>query len=102
MLESSVERSFTRLIRRLGGRTIKLKDARGEPDRLVLLRHGVSLFVELKRPGEHPRPDQLRAHHRLRRMGYCVLVYDGTDPTQVLYAMRIRCKVERACNWRNT
>lgn len=92
MLERAVEQRLLRTVRRLGGVALKLYQ-RSEPDRLVLLPHGVVLFVETKRPGKHPRPDQRHAHARLRRLGFCVLVCDGTNWPQILYMIRLRCKV---------
>lgn len=59
---------------------------RGVPDRLVLrpvpeaARELVAQyvrFVELKRPGEKPRPEQVREHARLRALGFRVDVIDS-------------------------
>ena len=48
---------------------------RGWPDRL-LFRNGRCVWLEMKRPGETPRPDQLAVHRLLRSRGETVLVVD--------------------------
>lgn len=39
--------------------------------------HG--LYVEMKRPGERPRPEQARVHEALRAQGYCVMTANGVE-----------------------
>ena len=51
----------------------------GMPDRLVLLPHGRFCFVEVKAPGEEPRPLQVHRHKQLRRLGFKVYVLDGPE-----------------------
>ena len=51
----------------------------GMPDRLVLLPHGRFCFVEVKAPGEKPRPLQVHKHKQLRRLGFKVYVLDGPE-----------------------
>ena len=46
------------------------------PDRLVLMPGGHIGFVEVKAPGEKPRPLQLSRHRLLRRLGFQVYVLD--------------------------
>lgn len=53
----------------------------GMPDRIVLLPGGRMGFVEVKAPGEKPRPLQLARHGMLRRLGFRVFVLD--DETQI-------------------
>lgn len=48
----------------------KYEIRKGEPDRICLLPGGRTVFVELKRPGEEPREDQLRAIKRLTALGF--------------------------------
>lgn len=88
MLESSVERAFVRLVRKVGGHAYKIYHQRDEPDRIVVLPYGASLLVELKQRGKDPRPGQLRAHARLRRLGHCVVVADGSNWPAVLKTMQ--------------
>ena len=51
----------------------------GAPDRLVLLPGGAVGFVEIKAPGQRPRPLQVRRHTQLAELGYVVLVLDDPD-----------------------
>jgi hypothetical protein len=53
---------------------LKLTGLVGLPDRLVLLPRGRVLFVELKRPGQKPRPAQQRWIKKLRGLGFSVEV----------------------------
>lgn len=50
----------------------------GLPDRLVLLPEGKMFFAELKAPGKKPRPEQVRVHESLRKLGFDVRVIDST------------------------
>ncbi len=52
MKEAPVEKHLTTVVKALGGRAVKLNPLGwvGIPDRLVILPHGVVIFVELKRP----------------------------------------------------
>jgi hypothetical protein len=90
MRESSVERKFRLMVRSLNGRAIKLQRTgkRGEPDRIVVLPNGITVWAELKRPGKKPRPEQARAHAWLRRRGHKVMVVDGTNWHQTFTYLR--------------
>lgn len=55
---------------------------RGQPDYLYLRYHyGMArvLWIEYKKPGEKPRPDQLAWHEAERKRGAVVLVVDDID-----------------------
>ena len=49
------------------------------PDRLLFLPHGKFAFVEVKAPGEKPRPLQLARHRLLSRLGFRVYVLDSEE-----------------------
>ena len=51
----------------------------GMPDRMALLPNGKMGFVEVKAPGQKPRPLQLKRHAMLRRLGYQVFVLDAME-----------------------
>ena len=75
--ESAVEKRLKECVESRGGETRKLRwiGRRSAPDRLILL-HGAH-FVEVKRPGEKPTPDQAREHERMRNQGVDVRVLDS-------------------------
>lgn len=78
MLESTIEKYLKRYVEKLGGVCWKFVSpgTDGVPDRIVLL-NGQIIFVELKRPGETPRPLQLKRHAQLHRLGFEVAVLDS-------------------------
>ncbi|MDD5370834.1 MAG: hypothetical protein PHQ40_17265 [Anaerolineaceae bacterium] len=49
------------------------------PDRLVLLPGARIAFVELKRPGEKPRPGQIRMAHFIRSLGFICVSIDTKE-----------------------
>ena len=83
MRESKVEEKLRIETKRRGGWAVKFVSPGldGVPDRLVLFPGGRLAFVEVKAPGEKPRPLQTSRHKLLRRLGFKVYVLD--DPTQI-------------------
>ena len=91
MRESDIENYLVERVRARGGEVRKLKwiGRNGAPDRVVMLPPvslgqgirlpGSVLWVELKAPGEKPKPHQEREHDRMRRMGQCVVVIDSME-----------------------
>lgn len=53
----------------------------GMPDRIVLLPGGYFVFVEVKAPGEMPRPLQVSRHRLMGRLGFQVFILD--DPGEI-------------------
>ena len=51
----------------------------GMPDRLVLLPKRKFGFVEVKAPGEKPRPLQIARHKLLRKLGFKVYILDDIE-----------------------
>ena len=76
--EAKVVQRIKTLVKSYGGevRKVEWSGRRGAPDLLVLM-PGHHFFIEVKAPGEKPRPEQLREHERLRAAGFDVLVSDG-------------------------
>ena len=72
MLESSIERDFVRHCRAHNAVCLKQNALWyvNIPDRLVALPGGLCFFIELKRPGETPRPGQEKRLRWLRRNGH--------------------------------
>jgi len=81
MLEKTIEHQLVEATKRSGGIAPKFisPGMDGMPDRLVLLPGGWCGFVEVKAPGQHPRPLQLAQHQQLRRLGFHVAVLDAIE-----------------------
>ena len=76
--EAAVEAHLRRVVKRLGGYTMKLVPSdKGAPDRLVLLPGGIIRFVELKRVGGQVSPAQLYWADRAEGLGTAVDVVIG-------------------------
>ena len=78
MREKIIEQKLVNAIKNMGGIAPKFTSPGfdGMPDRLVLLPDGHMAFVEVKAPGENPRPLQLARHKLLRRLGFKVYILD--------------------------
>ena len=78
MREKAIEQKFVAAVKAAGGLALKFASPGfdGVPDRIVLLPGGKMAFVEVKAPGEKPRPLQLARHRLLRRFGFQVYVLD--------------------------
>ena len=83
MRERAIEQKFVAAVKAVGGLALKFTSPGfdGVPDRLALLPDGKMAFVEVKAPGEKPRPLQLARHRLLRRLGFKVYVLD--DESQI-------------------
>lgn len=81
MRESEIETYLVLRVKGMGGEVRKVRwvGRNGAPDRLVMLPDRPALWIELKAPGEKPRPHQVREHERMRRMGQVVAVVDSLD-----------------------
>lgn len=98
MRERDVEAHLVKRVKELGGAVRKVQwiGRVGAPDRLVMFpvtaqkfidgMYGTTLWVELKAPGQKPRPSQLREHRRMREMGQRVVVIDSIEQVEELLA----------------
>ena len=79
-LESAIEGTVVRWGKANGIRTLKIRDARGWPDRLFLC-DGRVLFIEFKRPGSGGRLSTLqkRMIERLEGDGFWVAVINSVE-----------------------
>lgn len=68
--ESTIEKRFRENCEALGCMVRKFSIHSNDPDRLILAPGGKAMFLELKRPGEVPRPGQLKRLEELRALGY--------------------------------
>lgn len=53
------------------------------PDRIIILPGGKMGFVEVKAPGQKPRPLQNLQHNKLRNLDVPVYVLDGPDTSTI-------------------
>jgi Holliday junction resolvase len=75
MLESKIQNNITNRYQKNGWMVIKLikTTCSGIPD-LMCLRNGITLFIEVKRPGKEPGPLQQFRHEELRKQGFDVII----------------------------
>ncbi len=78
MREKHIEQKIVKAVKSIGGIAPKFTSPGfdGMPDRIVLLPGGYMAFVEVKTPGQKPRPLQLARHELLRRLGFKVYILD--------------------------
>lgn len=84
--EKTIEDYLCRRIREefIGAEVLKFEARRGEPDRIILLPGGKTVFVEVKRPGKQPRPEQERALQRKRTLGFVALYANTKEKVEEL------------------
>jgi hypothetical protein len=91
-LETSVERRVVRDAKLdLGLRSLKLnlRYDSGWPDRVFLLPHGRTFWVEFKRPGDVPGPLQEARRAELRALGHDVVWFDDYDTAMAALRWRL-------------
>ena len=81
MREKQIEQKLVRAVRIADGICPKFTSPGfdGMPDRIVLMPGGRCAFIEVKAPGEKPRPLQEARHRLLRDLGFRVYVLDSTE-----------------------
>lgn len=78
-LESKIESYLKQQIKRLGGLCYKWKSTvNGVPDQIIIY-NGQTHLVEVKRPGEKPRPSQVSIHRQIREQGVPVYTVDTNE-----------------------
>ena len=79
--ENRIERHLAMSVKKMGGMAVKFVSPGldGVPDRIVLLPGRKMAFVELKAPGEKPRPLQEKRKRQLEALGFPVYVIDGLE-----------------------
>ena len=84
--EREIEAFLRKMVTKQGGLCLKFVSPgwEGAPDRIILFPGGKIFFVEVKRPGERPRPLQLKRHEELRKLGFSVYVIDGKEQVRDL------------------
>lgn len=81
MREKEVEKKLVQAVKARGGICLKWVSPGfdGMPDRIVFLPKGKIGFVEVKAPGERPRPLQKARHGMLQRLRFLVFVLDKPE-----------------------
>ena len=81
MREKAIEQKLSLMVKKCGGICPKFVSPGydGMPDRIVLLPGCHFAFVEVKAPGQKPRPLQIARHKLLTRLGFKVYVLDNEE-----------------------
>ncbi|MHB1654401.1 MAG: VRR-NUC domain-containing protein [Desulfitobacteriaceae bacterium] len=81
MLERLIEQKLRNGVRTKSGLALKFVSPgmAGVPDRIVLVPGGRVYFVELKAPGKHLSPKQVKMAAVLERMGHDVRLIDSLE-----------------------
>ena len=81
MREKETEQKLKKAVQRHDGIAVKFVSPGydGMPDRLLLFPGGRMGFVEVKAPGQKPRPLQEARHRMLRTLGFKVYVLDSAE-----------------------
>ena len=76
--EKLIETKLCKAVKAVGGLCLKFVSPgyAGVPDRLILIAFGKVAFVEVKAPGEKPRPLQVARINKIRSLGFKVYVLD--------------------------
>lgn len=87
VLESYVESKGNKAAKRNGWKYRKVQwvGRRAAPDRFYMKPGAGSFFVEYKRPGEKPRPDQVVEIELMRSCGIKVYVIDNVEDAVALF-----------------
>ena len=86
MREAEIERKLVAEVKKRRGICPKWVSpgCAGMPDRIVFLPGRRFGLVEVKAPGEVPRPLQVSRHRLLERLGFRVYVVDGVEQIGVI------------------
>lgn len=82
ILESSIEKFFVQQIKsKITCFCLKLfiPGFTGLPDRVLFCKGGITIFVELKRPGQDLRPRQIFVKNQLEKLGFKYFKVDSKE-----------------------
>lgn len=81
MREKVIEQKLVAEVKKVGGICPKwvAPGFDGVPDRIAMFPGGKIAFVEVKAPGEKPRPLQRARHELLQKLGFRVYVLDEIE-----------------------
>lgn len=82
-LESKIESYLKQQIKRIGGLCFKWKSTvNGVPDQVIIY-DGQTYLVEVKRPGETPRANQVNVHRQIHERGVTVYTVNTNQSIDV-------------------
>lgn len=86
MREKHVEQKLNQAVHNKGGMSIKITSPglNGMPDRLIILPGGKTAFIEVKAPGQKPRPIQTHRHQQLINLGIPVHIINHPQAALLL------------------
>lgn len=86
MRENVIEKALVKAVKQRGGLAIKFNSVNynGVPDRIILLPHGILVFIELKAPGKKMRPLQEKRKRQLESLGFQVFCLDSLEGIEVI------------------
>ena len=89
MLERDIEAAVCQYAREAGMLVYKFTSPNraAVPDRLLITPKGTSWFIEFKRAGQKPTPQQQREHERLREHKVMVFVVDSVKAGRLIVDM---------------
>lgn len=91
-LESKIETYLKDQIKALGGLSYKFKSTvNGVPDQIVIF-DGTTHFVEVKRPGETPRADQIAVQRKIAAQNVSVCTVSTTDEIDAFIRKNLGCE----------
>ena len=79
--EKDIEQQLVKAVKKVGGVCWKFVSpgTNAVPDRIILVSIGRIAFVEVKAPGEKPRPLQVMRINQIRRLGFKVYVLNNKN-----------------------
>jgi len=79
--EKMIEKHLKQSVIKMGGLCLKMggRNMAGMPDRVVLMPMARAYYVELKAPGEKPRPLQEYVHQQFAKRGFYVQILDTLE-----------------------
>lgn len=86
VLEKHVEKYLVKEVAKQGGHAYKFTSParRAVPDRLCIFPTGVIVFVEVKRPGKHPTPQQSKEIQKLLDLGALAIYVNSFETVDLL------------------
>lgn len=84
--EHIVEQYLVRETEKRGGLCFKFNSGvNGVPDRIILI-NGQTFFVECKRPGGKPRPEQISMHRQMKKRDIDVHIVDTKESIDAFFS----------------